>query len=73
MSERKNYLFSVGGMSCGGCASAVQKIVKRIDPEAEVKVDLAGASAVVTTSAAPEILGQALTKAGYEASLNGLA
>jgi copper chaperone len=71
MSEQQGYVFSVAGMSCGGCASAVEKIVKRVDPEAQVKVDLATARADVTTQAAPETVSQALTKAGYEASLQG--
>lgn len=69
MSDRRDYVFDVAGMSCGGCASAVEKIVKRLDPEARVKVDLAAARADIATQVAPETVSQALTKAGYEAAL----
>jgi copper chaperone len=71
MSERRDYVFKVEGMSCGGCVSAVEKIVRRVDPQAQIKVDLAAARADVATQAAPEAVSEALTKAGYEASLQG--
>jgi copper chaperone len=69
MSERREYAFDVEGMSCGGCVTAVEKIVRRVDPEAEIRVDLAGARAQVATSAPPQAIGEALTRGGYEATL----
>jgi len=69
MSEKRNYVFKVEGMSCGGCVTAVEKIVRRVDPQARISVDLAAARAEVATQASPEAVSQALTKAGYEASL----
>jgi copper chaperone len=69
MSERRDYVFKVEGMSCGGCVTAVEKIVRRVDPQAQIRVDLAAARADVATSVPPETIGEALTKAGYEASL----
>ena len=36
-----NQTFQVQGMSCGHCANAVTQAVRAIDPQAEVKVDLA--------------------------------
>jgi copper chaperone len=69
MSERREYEFAVAGMSCGGCVTAVEKIVRRVDPQADIRVDLAAARAEVATSAPPETIGEALTKAGYEATL----
>ena len=36
-----NQTFQVQGMTCGHCAGAVTEAVKSVDPQAEVKVDLA--------------------------------
>ena len=36
-----NQTFQVQGMTCGHCAGAVTQAVKSVDPQAEVKVDLA--------------------------------
>ncbi|HSP26333.1 MAG TPA: heavy-metal-associated domain-containing protein [Saliniramus sp.] len=69
MSEQRDYVFKVEGMSCGGCVSAVEKIVRRVDPEAKIKVDLAAARADVATQASPEAVSQALANAGYETTL----
>jgi copper chaperone len=69
MSERRDYVFKIEGMSCGGCVTAVEKIVRRVDPQAQIKVDLAAARAEVATQASHEAVSEALTKAGYEASL----
>ncbi len=69
MSDMREYVFKVEGMSCGGCVTAVERIVRRVDPQAQVRVDLAAARAEVATQAAPETIGQALSKAGYETTL----
>jgi copper chaperone len=71
MSEQLDYVFKVEGMSCGGCVTAVERIVRRVDPEARIRVDLAAARADVATQASPEAVSQALTKAGYATSLQG--
>ena len=36
-----NQSFQVQGMTCGHCVRAVTEAVKSVDPQAEVKVDLA--------------------------------
>ncbi len=33
-------VFKIGGMTCQGCVNAVTKALKRLDPAAEVSVDL---------------------------------
>jgi copper chaperone len=64
---RKELLMQVDGMTCSGCASAVTRTIQRLDPGAEVDVDLAhGRVRVVTCAQALEV-SQAITKAGYEA------
>lgn len=68
MSERREYRLSVEGMSCGGCAAAVEKIVLRVDPGAKAKVDLGAREALIEGEAAPEAVCEALSKAGYPAT-----
>jgi copper chaperone len=63
---RKELLMQVDGMTCQGCVNAVTKTVQRLDPAAEVDVDLAHGRARVLTTAQSLDVAQALTKAGYE-------
>lgn len=64
---RKDLLMAVEGMTCQGCANAVRKTVQRLDPEAEVEVDLEHNRVRVHTYAEALEVAQAITKAGYEA------
>ena len=64
---RKELLMQVDGMTCQGCVNAVTRTIQRLDPSADVDVDLDhGRVRVVTTAQALEV-SQAVTKAGYEA------
>lgn len=57
----------VEGMTCQGCVAAVTRAVQRLDPAAQVSVDLeAGRLAVVTQAQALDVA-RALGRAGYEA------
>ena len=66
--KRENVVLSVTGMTCGGCANAVTRIVKRADPDADVKVDLGAGRVDALTSADINRLAEAITKAGYAAT-----
>ena len=68
MSEAKTITFDVKGMTCQGCVNAVTRIVKRADPAAEVKIDLASGRADVVTSLPGDQIAQAIGKGGYEAA-----
>ena len=46
---------------------AVERVIKRVDPAAGVKVDLASGRVEVETEAAAEALAEAVTAAGYGA------
>ena len=59
--------FHVENMTCGGCARSVAKAIQRLDPAAEVAVDLDGHSVEVRSSQAPAAISAALDKAGYPA------
>jgi copper chaperone len=68
MSEgTKNLSLSVEGMTCGGCARAVTKVIHKSDPDAQVNVDLDRGRVDVQTVADATILAAAITQAGYEA------
>lgn len=57
---------NVKGMMCGGCASSVEKAIKRVDADAAVKIDLASGKVSVETKADAKSLGDAIEAAGYE-------
>lgn len=58
----------VEGMTCEGCADAVRRTIQRLDPAAQVAVDVAAARVTATTRAQSLDVAQALTKAGYTAT-----
>jgi copper chaperone len=57
----------VTGMTCSGCAGAVEGIVKNVDRDAVVRVDLASGRVEADTSAPMEALLRAIAAAGYGA------
>jgi copper chaperone len=57
----------VTGMTCGGCASAVERIIKAADRKAAVAVDLATGRVSAETSAPVEAIVGAIEAAGYGA------
>ena len=66
--------FQVEGMSCGGCAEAVKRAVRKVAPEAEVAVDLTrGRVTVSPPGAAPDAaaVAAAIDKAGFSARVAG--
>ncbi|HEY8564781.1 MAG TPA: heavy-metal-associated domain-containing protein [Beijerinckiaceae bacterium] len=67
MADRAEFLMQVEGMTCQGCVDAVTRVIKRLDPGAEVSVDLAHGRVSVTTEAQSLDVAMALTKAGYDA------
>ncbi len=68
MDETTDLLMRVEGMTCEGCAEAVRRTVRRLDPEAVVEVDRAGERVAIRTSAQSLAIAEALAKAGYTAT-----
>jgi copper chaperone len=57
---------NVTGMDCMGCVKAVEKAVKRVDPNAAVAVDLpSGKVTIEGTNEARANFEAAITRAGY--------
>lgn len=69
MSEPKHIIFAVEGMTCEGCVRAVDRVVKRIDPSAEISIDLAGGRVELTTMSEAAKIGAAIDAAGYQAQV----
>jgi copper chaperone len=65
--SRKELLMQVDGMTCEGCAAAVTRTIHRLDPSADIDVDLAHGRVRVTTCAQSVQVAEAINKAGYEA------
>jgi copper chaperone len=63
---RKDLLMQVEGMTCQGCVNAVTKSIQRLDPTAQVDVDLEHGRVRIATTAQSIEVAQAITKAGYE-------
>lgn len=68
MAQAEKLVFSVKGMTCGGCAEAVKRVIRKSDPAADVTVDLASGRVVAQTIGKANELAAAITKAGYEAT-----
>jgi copper chaperone len=64
---RKELLMEVDGMTCEGCAAAVTRAIRRLDPAAEVDVDLEHDRVRVVTVAQAVDIAQAVDRAGYQA------
>ena len=59
------YELQVKGMSCGGCARTVTKLVQSVDSNAKVEVDLPSKKVRVDSSASLEAIAAAISGAGY--------
>lgn len=57
--------FSVTGMSCGHCVSAVTRAVQQVDAGANVQVDLDKQTVAVTGGASADAVKAAIEQAGY--------
>ncbi len=66
--NRSELLMAVEGMTCAGCAEAVRRAIRRLDPGAEVRVDLETGRVSALTGARGEEVARALTGAGYAAT-----
>ena len=65
--------FLVEGMSCGHCINAVTAAIHALDPGAEVHVDLGTKHVRIDSDVDRFALSQALTDAGYDPLLVGVA
>jgi len=62
-------VFDVKNMKCGSCVAAAESAVCKLPGVVSASFDLASASGTVTGAADPQAVIDALTAAGYPASL----
>ena len=60
-----NQSFQVQGMSCGHCVGAVTNAVRALDPQAQVKVDLATGQVDVQSQQERAAIVEAIEEEGY--------
>jgi copper chaperone len=65
---RNEVMMKVDGMTCEGCAETVRRTIRRLDPHAQVSVDLERGQVIATTCADTLEVTAAITKAGYNAT-----
>lgn len=58
---------NVPDMTCGHCASTVTKVVKSVDANAEVTIDLPSQTVTIGSPADPSKFTSAMDQAGYPA------
>ncbi len=68
MDEVREIMMKVDGMREEGCAEAVRRTIRSLDPEAQVHIDLCRGQINVRTRADTLEVTDALTKAGYNAT-----
>ena len=61
-----NQSFQVQGMSCSHCVGAVTQAVKSVDPQAEVKIDLASGKVEVDSQQDHAAIARAIEEEGYK-------
>lgn len=68
MLERESAMITldVEGMTCEGCARSVKAAVTRVDPTAEVAVDLAAGRVTIEAATPPAAFERAIEAAGYD-------
>ncbi len=65
MGQASSIRLKIEGMSCGHCQNAVEKALKSVAGVLDAKVDLAKKEAVVTGTADPAALRQAVDEIGF--------
>lgn len=62
-------VLAITGMTCGGCASTVTRVLQKVPGVTRAEVDLSSSRAVVEGSAPPTDLVAAAAAAGFGASV----
>ncbi|WP_425059889.1 Copper chaperone CopZ [Sporomusa carbonis] len=66
MSQEKETILKIEGMSCGHCKMAVEKALQTVPGVVSASVDLAKKEALVTGTANREALVKAVEDAGFD-------
>jgi copper chaperone CopZ len=66
----KALVLSISGMTCGGCASTLTRVLSRVPGVTHAEVDLASGRAQVLGTVRPDELLAAVRSAGYGAEVS---
>jgi len=69
MSEKKQLVFDVSKMKCGGCTSAVTNALNALDDTEVVEVSLEDHQAIVKSSKTAKEIADVITASGFPAEL----
>lgn len=58
-------VFNVKGMICGQCVRTIKTLIKALDPQAEIEVDLAGRLVHITSCQPPDVLANLINELDY--------
>lgn len=65
----ESLVLSISGMTCGGCANTLTRVLARVPGVTRAEVDLASGRAQVLGTARPDELLNAVRRAGYGAEI----
>ena len=68
MDHVREIIIKVDGMACEGCVETVRRTIEKLDPEAQVHIDLGRGQVSARTVADTLEVTDAITKAGYNAT-----
>ena len=68
MDQVREIIMKVDGMTCEGCADTVRRTIEKLDPKAQVHIDLGRGQVNARTRADTLEVTDAITKAGYNAT-----
>jgi len=60
------YEFTIPGISCGGCARTITRILTELDADAKIEIDVASKHVKVETSQSQEAVMARLSEAGFD-------
>ncbi|SMQ68313.1 copper chaperone [Devosia lucknowensis] len=63
--------FKVEDMTCGHCAATVEKAIKSVDGQADVKIDVANRAVEIRSDKTAEAFATAIGEAGYTGAVQG--
>lgn len=59
------YEIKVSEMTCGSCASSIKHVLKTVDPEVEIKINLKTQTVQVQSSQPVEVINKLIEEAGF--------
>lgn len=60
------YEYEVSGMTCGSCANSIQKLIRKVDPNGQVHVDLDQQLVHVQSQNDKEDIAVLIERAGFQ-------